>query len=78
MWGIYEIEETITKWAIEAGINDLRLVTYDYDYDKGVLYIYTTRPNCMIGPCGRLIDKYSQIFKENIRDFKMVGVESDA
>lgn len=73
MWGIYEIEETITKWATEGGITDLRLVTYEYE--KGVLYIYTVRPDYMIGADGSLIDKYSQIFKKNIRNFKKVEIE---
>ena len=70
MWSTWDIERTIKEWVMEAGIPDLRLVTYRYNH--GVLDIYTTKPGYMIGLRGALINKYSEIFKKNVRNFKIV------
>lgn len=68
------IQEILKDWKEESGIN--RVV--QYQYRSGVLTIYTSQPGWFIGVGGKLVDKYKNILKRDVPDFKELKFEETA
>lgn len=62
----------LRKWKKDAKV--IGLIQFDYDQykNKGLLTIYTTKPEKFIGESGKLLDKYKDILQRRIWDFKEV------
>lgn len=63
---MYKIQKILKKWKKESGV--MRVI--QYTYKNGLLTIYTSQPGWLIGKKGELANKYIQIFKKEIPDFK--------
>ena len=63
---MYKIQKILKKWKKESGA--MRVI--QYTYKNGLLTIYTSQPGWLIGKKGELANKYKQIFKKEIPDFK--------
>ena len=57
--------QIIFDWKKEAGVESP--VLYKFDRKRNKLVLYTTRPGFMIGRAGNLINKYTDILKNDIR-----------
>lgn len=58
----YTAERVMEKWLKEAKLNEN--IHYNIDYKEKTITIYTTRPGCLIGMRGHLIEKYNLIMRE--------------
>lgn len=63
-----KFDKVISLWKMEAHLNEP--VMYDVNYDTKEILIYTTRPGWLIGKAGCLINKYTEIMKEEWSIFK--------
>lgn len=70
------IQKIIKQWKKEAGTN--RVVQWKLCMDK-TLKIYTSQPGFLIGKGGALVDKYKEIFKQElgVRFEKIDMIETD-
>lgn len=56
------IQRIIKQWKEEAGVT--RVI--QWTYKDGILAIYTAQPGFLIGKGGALVDKYKEIFKQEL------------
>lgn len=63
----YTAERVMEKWLKEAKLNEN--IHYNIDYKEKTITIYTTRPGCLIGMRGHLIEKYNLIMREMWESF---------
>lgn len=59
---MYKFDKVISLWKMEARLNEP--VMYDVNYDTKEILIYTTHPGWLIGKAGCLVNKYTEIMKE--------------
>lgn len=62
------ISETIQYWKDDAHIHEP--IMYDINWETREITIYTTRPGWLIGKAGCLVNKYTEIMKEEWPVFK--------
>lgn len=60
------IRKFLKDWKEEVGVT--RVI--QYRYRNGMLTIYTSQPGLLIGKAGVIVDKYREILKQEIFDFK--------
>lgn len=66
---MYKIfDKVISLWKMEAHLNEP--VMYDVNYDAKEILIYSTRPGYLIGREGCLVNKYTEMMKEEWSIFK--------
>ena len=69
-----KIIRIMKEWKKEAGVKEPVLLKYR----SGKLEIHTNRPGFMIGLHGRIVNKYTEILKNNVFGFKELEfVETD-
>lgn len=66
---MYKLQKILRTWKKESGTT--RVI--QYKYYRGTLTLYTSQPGLLIGCAGALVDKYTEILKENYIDFKQVN-----
>lgn len=60
------IWEILKQWKKESKSTKV----IQYRYRDGILEIYTSQPGWLIGKAGVLVDKYREILKAEMYDFK--------
>lgn len=65
-----KIEDILKQWKLECKLK--RPIYYWYNRITGELTICSSEVGLLIGVYGSLVDKYKQILKESIRNFKEV------
>ncbi|MEY8352547.1 hypothetical protein AALB39_04230 [Lachnospiraceae bacterium 54-53] len=69
-----KIKKILKAWKKESGTD--RVI--QFRYRGGILKIYTSQPGWLIGRSGVLHDKYEQLLKGEIYDFKAIEfIETD-
>ena len=60
------IQKILKSWKNESGAT--RVI--QFKYRNGILEIFTSQPGWLIGKAGVLVDKYTEILKRELHDFK--------
>lgn len=60
------IQKILKSWKNESGAT--RVI--QFRYRNGILEIFTSQPGWLIGKAGVLVDKYTEILKKELHDFK--------
>lgn len=56
------IQRIVKQWKEEAGVTHV----IQWTYKDGILTLYTAQPGFLIGKGGVLVDKYKEIFKQEL------------
>lgn len=64
------INKILKNWKQEAKAT--RVIQYEYNEPEGVLYLYTSRPGYLIGKGDILLNKYTDILKNSLPNFKKI------
>ena len=67
---MYRIEKILKMWKAEAKAD--RPIQYHFSYVTGELILCTSQPGLLIGLHGTLVDKYRDLLKNSISEFKTV------
>lgn len=67
---VYDI---LRKWKEECGSKGV--TQFKYSFSTGILTIYTAFPGYFIGKAGCYVDKYTEVFKNEIHGFNSIKFE---
>lgn len=65
-----KIQKILRLWKEESGVT--RVI--QFKYRNGMLQIFTSQPGWLIGKGGILVNKYKQIFKNELHDFQELKI----
>lgn len=65
------IFKILKAWK-EESMMERGVIQFKYNYSTGILVLYTTYPGWLIGKAGCHINKYTEIFKNEIYGFNSI------
>ena len=66
------VAKILRQWQAESESDQVCQFQFDRE---GILHIYTSQPDCFIGPHGVLVSKYIDILKTKIPELQCVKFE---